>query len=922
MSRFEWPIAVLCMLLCAVECHLYCIVPSDNALCTCQDLCLTLSEISINITYYLESNTTLIFQPGNHNLDSNLVISNISVLKLYSDEPSANRIVCTPFTNIHFIEVSKVVISGLEFIACGSSIVRAVHFELLDTILTSENGSSTALMLSEIMAANIVSCSFKGVTVSIVHQSFVTINSVSIFDSSASLAALAVYNSSVEFIGFTRLMNNQRALLAYNAKIWFIGNTTFSNCTITNNDSHVTMPYGDGGGAINSYLSHLIFQGSTTFVLNSAKHGGAIFAVESLVMITRNNDHLTPSSSIFTQAGVVIVNNNIGRTTGGGMYLYYSRLIVRNDLCHLIRNDALEKGGAIHAVHSYIKLESRDMCKDSLLMLEKNSARLGGGIYLEGASRITLSVSNSSVAFIENSADYGAAIYVDDYTKYDTCHATSRIDIAPDTSCFISMCDPYLITPTILSTVKESIVLYNNTAKYSGANLFGGLLDRCVPPSVGNATSKGAVNGLFSDGLTYLQTVSNINDSDTGSITSHPMKVCFCNQSLPNCSLRTHTMEVQKGQPFTLSLATVDQVGAPVSGKIVAYLSSTQGSLGGGHIIELTDACTDLNYTVFSSDESDVLNMYADGPCGNADLSRLTVTLKFTTCTCPVGFQLSTTNNRTSCECICDPLIYPEYISSCSIQPEPLIERKSNIWINPETTHETNETIYKVGSFCPFGRCLGETHINLNTEAGIAAQCISTIYEGELCSTCSATYSISLGGKRCVKCPDIWPLSFIAIILGSLLAGLGLVVSIMAMNFTVAVGTINGFIFYANIIDVFDMFYLPFYQPNFPDILIEWLNLDPGIDVCFFPGHDIYHRMWIRLLFPLYIVSILFGIIFVSRHSVRFSHFIGNKKPIAVLATLMLLSYTHFLQTALLVLIPSTIKTVAQLAPMRILYGF
>lgn len=76
--------------------------------------------------------------------------------------------------------------------------------------------------------------------------------------------------------------------------------------------------------------------------------------------------------------------------------------------------------------------------------------------------------------------------------------------------------------------------------------------------------------------------------------------------------------------------------------------------------------------------------------------------------------------------------------------------------------------------------------------------------------------------------------------LGLLLNSLGLVtVSIIAMNFTVAMGTINGFILYTNIIDVFDMFYLPFYEPNFPDILIEWLNLDPGIDVCLFLDNDI-----------------------------------------------------------------------------------
>ena len=90
------------------------------------------------------------------------------------------------------------------------------HFELLDSILISENSSNTALMLSEIMAANIVSSSFKGVTVSIVHQSFITVNSLSIIDSRISLAALAVYDSSVEFVGTTKLVDNRRSLLTYN----------------------------------------------------------------------------------------------------------------------------------------------------------------------------------------------------------------------------------------------------------------------------------------------------------------------------------------------------------------------------------------------------------------------------------------------------------------------------------------------------------------------------------------------------------------------------------------------------------------------------------------------------------------------------------------------------------------------------------
>ena len=127
-----------------VECHFYCIVPSFDALCPCQDSCLTLSAVTTNTTNYLESNSTLMFQPGSHNLDSNISISNISMLKLYSNEPLATKIICKPFTIIHFIEVSTVVVSGIEFIACGNrSIIRTIHFELLDSILISERGSNT-----------------------------------------------------------------------------------------------------------------------------------------------------------------------------------------------------------------------------------------------------------------------------------------------------------------------------------------------------------------------------------------------------------------------------------------------------------------------------------------------------------------------------------------------------------------------------------------------------------------------------------------------------------------------------------------------------------------------------------------------------------------------------------------------------------
>ena len=91
-------------------------------------------------------------------------------------------------------------------------------------------------------------------------------------------------------------------------------------------------------------------------------------------------------------------------------------------------------------------------------------------------------------------------------------------------------------------------------------------------------------------------------------------------------------------------------------------------------------------------------------------------------------------------------------------------------------------------------------------------------------------------------------------------------IGVLAINFTVAVGTINGFVFYTNIVDVYDSpyNYLPLSTSSFPVIIIEWLNLDPGIDVCFIKDIDLCWHTWTRLVFPAYIIMIVIIIIFIS----------------------------------------------------------
>jgi hypothetical protein len=113
---------------------------------------------------------------------------------------------------------------------------------------------------------------------------------------------------------------------------------------------------------------------------------------------------------------------------------------------------------------------------------------------------------------------------------------------------------------------------------------------------------------------------------------------------------------------------------------------------------------------------------------------------------------------------------------------------------------------------------------------------------------------------------------------------------------TVAVGTLNGLIFYVNVVHANKNSLLPFQKTNFITVFISWLNLDLGIDTCFFPGMDTYIKTWLQLAFPAYIIFLVILVIIISSYSTKFSNLIGKKDPVATLATLILLSYAKLVE--------------------------
>ena len=252
---------------------------------------------------------------------------------------------------------------------------------------------------------------------------------------------------------------------------------------------------------------------------------------------------------------------------------------------------------------------------------------------------------------------------------------------------------------------------------------------------------------------------------------------------------------------------------------------------------------------------------------------------------CPVGFTLQ--NGK----CDCDPFLPPD-IDTCYIDLS-AITRPANTWITAHTL--TNNTTNYLISDCPMDYCLPySTNVNL-LYPDLQCQFNRT---GTLCSQCQHPLSMVFASSRCMKCTNVHILITIIVIV----AGIVLVMLLYVLNLTVTKGTINGIIFYANIVSINDSVFLVndnVFKPL--RVFISFTNLDLGIETCFYDGMDSYAKMWLQLFFPSYLIIIAVSIIIASRYSSRILR-LTYSRSLPVLATLFLLSYTGVLRVVLTVL--------------------
>ena len=613
----------------------------------------------------------------------------------------------------------------------------------------------------------------------------------------------------------------------------------------------------NNGGVICSFIQTQfnITGDNCTFVGNQAQNGGAVYASESGVTVHSKS---------------LLMSNNSAVESGGAMYLSKTNLTFMNGKSLLTRNKAERIGGGIYVDNSTLVVERATH-------FASNEAENGGGVGLVNSVVINgISAENYSfINFLLNRASsYGGAIYIDDNSNSDT------------------MCSEVTVQNETTSKECFSKSLYfnfsDNSASKLGSNLFGGFLDRCELNETVDSPHR-------EKGVASFLRKSNIDESQLDTIIARPVQLCFCKEGQAKCDYQPETFRVNRRKNFSIEVIAYDHVHNAVNSIVSCSLNSLAGGFDAGQDLQNINAvCTKLNFTLYSPHNYEEITLSLDSTCKALGITEQRVMIEIT-CSCPIGFQVHN-NDQTSCDCICDKVLQPYDKTDCDKQSQSII-RKDNFWIN--YINSFNSSGYVIYPNCPYDYCHTPEEsikINLNNPEGYEAQCASH-RSGTLCGSCKQNFSVSLGSSSCLPCPTYWPGITVTIITAFMLSGICLVTLLLVLNITVAMGTLNAIIFYANIMAANKSAMLSSSKLKFAFIFISWLNFDIGFDTCFFDGMDMYVKTWLQLAFPLYIILLVIVIIKLSYHCDAFGRLIGRRDPVATLATLVLLSYAKLLQT-------------------------
>ena len=892
----------------------YYVVPTQyNGIPCPGEPCHTLNHYASHIPNYTWSDVVVRFLPGNHSLNQSFHVSNSRNLQLTSTasvDIGSVSIHCISEGNFHFQHTSNTMIVGLLFFFepmdqyhSGTLMLdNAINFRIHRIIVYNLGQFGHSVRIQKGFGKSIIS-----------HSEFYHLNSSESSDRHISISMTGNYVSSYIAIE-NHLTINKSIYNGAGQSAIDISLQDIRSFFIEISDSSITSSKGNGFAFVSYHSSATVH--ITNCSVKHNKYSGLFYYIDSatsLIQIVIENSII--SNNILNTDGGAGMAIMIEEDIGGKSPLITIRNVsfVRNEhygekglssaiLLYKLRNVNFDdcvfranRGTAIRALWSDLYITGQNSFID-------NSATEGGAIALLQNSHLKI-LNNTEILFLNNYAyDVGGAIFVQNSVPWEV-GALRYVTTNRIYECSL-----------LLLSAEVTLNFTNNTGWNGGDVIYGEKISACILHHQ-MSLLKAMVGALTLDG-TKLYFNPDGNQS-LSLLSSDPLRVCICTSGRPECTNVFMNLTKYPGEPFNISAVVVGENFGTVTGSVYSNFLPLDENRAAPKLEELQHiqnvskiaGCTELQYTVLSANAMEVVVLTAkdvntlhyesqdrvDGMIKfynyfgfpSLNILKLPIYINITLFPCPLGFMLHSSQHR----CVCHSQLKKQNIR-CNISDQ-TVHHSGLMWLNACFIGNTTNG-YIIHRFCPFNYCIyGEMNVNLENPD---SQCAFN-HAGTLCGGCKKGLSLVLGSSQCIPCSN----KYLVLLIPFTLAGFVLVFFLTFLNLTVSQGTINGLIFYANIVKANEAVFFPPGDTNILTIFIAWLNLDLGIETCFADGLNGYWKTWLQFVFPLYIWIITAFIIIASHYSSMASKTFGNNS-VPVLATLFLLSYAKLLRTIISVL--------------------
>ena len=498
------------------------------------------------------------------------------------------------------------------------------------------------------------------------------------------------------------------------------------------------------------------------------------------------------------------------------------------------------------------------------VLFQNNSAEAGAAIYVDQNSLITIT-NNSFVQFVDNTASLrGGAIYAD---------LTNCIN------------NGVLFSP--LSN-PGSIVFINNAARISGNSIYFNIPKSC---SVKRDYSKSNSVAYIPYKLNYTQSHNTIGPAVTAS--PYRIRLCShsCNSTGENCAITHITM---LGELISFSAAVCDYFNAiaeTVQFRLQCTDCNTKYILPNNELLFNSKLLNEISILTVGA-RDDVVNDTNITLQVSSVLSdnyrEFSAELSFILSTCHNGFVFRTASQK--CKCY-------NYSDSSIMQCQGnYAEIKLGYWFGIIFNNRTT-------SLCPINYC--DFNHRLKTRGdyyvlpgAVDDQCRSH-RTGIVCSDCKPGYTLAYDSFDCVSVNQCSPGVTVLVIGLTFLYWIVIVAAMFGFtyyfNAQVSLGYFSGVIYFYSIVDILLVRNLHIVDGVFYAVaaLSSFAKLTPQVlgKLCFVQGLDAVDQQLIHYSHSLCISFILIGIIITAKCSTKVSFYV--KQCIAHVTFLFLvLSYT------------------------------